>query len=101
MKEIIIEIKRGKFPKKYTAYVKNKKTKKIRKIHFGDQRYEQFKDRTKLKIYSKKNHSNKKRMQNYYKRHSGIKNRTKAIKREKNKSKKYYNAKILSHLYLW
>ena len=62
MREVIIKIKKGKFPKKYTAYVKNKKTKKIRKIHFGDQRYEQFKDRTKLKLYSKKNHSNKKRM---------------------------------------
>lgn len=101
MKEIIIKIEKGKFPKKYTAYVKNKKTKKIRKLHFGDQRYEQFKDRTDLKLYKKQNHLDRKRMKNYYKRHSGTKSKNKAIDREKKKSNRLYTAKILSHLYLW
>ena len=54
MKESIIKMQRGPFPKKYTAIVRNKKTKKTRKIHFGDRRYQQFKDRTKLKLYKKK-----------------------------------------------
>ena len=93
--------KKGPFPKKYTAIVKNKKTKKTRKIHFGDRRYQQYKDRTNLKLYKKKNHNTRKRMQNYFSRHSGTKKRGVAIKKEKGKSRGYFNAKILSHIYLW
>ena len=94
MKENIIKFKKGPFPKKYTAHVKDKKTKKVRKIHFGDVRYQQYKDRTPLKLYANKNHGTRKRMENYFNRHSGEKNRKKAIKKEKKKSKGYYNAKI-------
>ena len=101
MKETIVKFKKGPFPKKYTAIVKNKKTKKTRKIHFGDRRYQQYKDRTNLKLYKKKNHNTRKRMQNYFSRHSGTKKRGKAIKKEKRKSRGKYNAKILSHVYLW
>lgn len=101
MNEKIIKFVKGPFPKKYTAYVKHKKTTKIRKIHFGDKRYQQYKDRTPLKLYKNKNHGTRKRMQNYYSRHSGTKNRKKAIKQEKRKSKGLYTAKILSHEYLW
>ena len=101
MKESIIGFKRGPFPKKYTAIVKHKKNNKTRKIHFGDRRYQQYKDRTKLKLYAHKNHNTRKRMQNYFNRHSGTKIRSKAIKKEKKKSKGHYNAKILSHVYLW
>ncbi len=101
MNEKIIKFTRGPFPKKYTAYVKNKTTHKVRKIHFGDQRYQQYKDRTPLQLYKSKNHGSRKRMQNYYSRHSGIKYRQKAIEKEKIKSKGFYNAKILSHEYLW
>lgn len=101
MKESIIKMQRGPFPKKYTAVVRNKKTKKTRKIHFGDRRYQQYKDRTKLKLYKKKNHGTRRRMQNYFSRHSGTKKRSKAIKKERRKSKGFYNAKILSHEYLW
>jgi len=101
MKESIVKMQRGPFPKKYTAVVRNKKTKKTRKIHFGDRRYQQYKDRTKLKLYKKKNHGTRRRMQNYFSRHSGTKKRGKAIKKERRKSKGFYNAKILSHEYLW
>ena len=51
--------------KKYTAIVRNKITKKERKINFGDNRYENFKDSTPLKLYSSKNHGDKKRRKNY------------------------------------
>ena len=85
MNEKIIKFVKGPFPKKYTAYVKHKKTTKIRKIHFGDKRYQQYKDRTPLKLYKNKNHGTRKRMQNYYSRHSGTKKRGEAIKREKHK----------------
>lgn len=101
MKERILKFSRGPYPKKYTAYIKNKKTKKVRKIHFGDQRYPQYKDRTALGLYTYKNHKTLKRMKNYYSRHSGTKNRGLAVKREINKNNGFYNAKILSHKYLW
>lgn len=101
MNEKIVRFEKGPFPKKYTAYIKNKNTKKIRKLHFGDRRYQQYKDRTPLKLYKSKNHGTRKRMQNYYSRHSGTKSRKTAIDREKKKSKGFYTPKILSHIYLW
>ena len=101
MKERIVKFKKGPFPKKYTAFIKNNKTKKIRKIHFGDRRYQQYKDRTPLKLYKHKDHKTRKRMQNYFSRHSGIKNRGRAIRKERIKANGHYNAKILSHIYLW
>tara|TARA_B100001027_G_C16254693_1_gene326291 strand:+ start:1472 stop:1783 length:312 start_codon:yes stop_codon:yes gene_type:complete len=101
MKEKIVKFERGPFPKKYSAHIVNKKTKKRRILHFGDRRYQQYKDRTPLKLYKSKNHGTRKRMENYFNRHSGEKNRKKAIKKEKKKSNGMYTPKILSHMYLW
>lgn len=101
MQETIIKMERGPQFKKYTAYIRNNKTKRTRKIHFGDNRYEQFKDRTKLGLYTNKNHGDKRRQHNYYNRHSGEPKRKKAIELEKKRSNGIYNAKILSHIYLW
>jgi hypothetical protein len=101
MKETIVKFQKGPGVKKYTATVKNKKTKRTRILHFGDKNYEQFKDRTNLGIYSHKNHGNKRRQENYYNRHSGEKNRKKAIAKEIRNGKGYYTPKILSHKYLW
>lgn len=102
MQEKIIKFEKSNIKgKKYTAYIQNKKTKKIRKIHFGASDYQQYKDRTPLKLYAHKNHNTRKRMENYFNRHSGTKNRKKAIELEKKKSNGYYNPKILSHIYLW
>jgi hypothetical protein len=101
MKEKILRFERGPPGKKYTAIIQDKKTKKIRKLHFGASDYEQFKDRTPLKLYAHKNHNTRKRMQNYFNRHSGTKKRGQAIALEKKKSKGYYTPKILSHIYLW
>ena len=101
MKEKIIKFERGPGKKKYTAYLKNNKTKKRRVLHFGHKDYQQFKDRTPNKLYSSKNHGDKHRQENYYNRHSGEKNRTKAIQKEIRKGKGFYTPKILSHKYLW
>ena len=101
MKEGIVKFERGPNKKKYTAYIENKKTKKIRVLHFGHKDYEQFKDRTKKRLYSKRDHGSRKRQRNYYNRHSGEKNRKKAIEKEKRNSKGYYTPKLLSHIYLW
>ena len=101
MKESIIKFERGPRKKKYTAYVRDKKKKTVRKIHFGHKDYQQYKDRTPLKLYKVRDHGTRKRMQRYFMRHSGVKNRGAAIRKEKRKSDGYYNPKILSHVYLW
>jgi len=101
MKETIVKFEKGPFPKKYTAYIKNKNTKKQRKLHFGDRRYQQYKDRTNIKLYKHKNHNTRKRMKNYYSRHSGTTIRKEAINNEIKKSNGYYTPKILSHKFLW
>lgn len=101
MKESIIKLKIGPYPKKYTAYIHNHKTKKTKTLSFGDARYQQYKDRTKLKYYKKLNHGDRRRMRLYYQRHSGVKTRKKGIEKEKKLSNCYYTPKILSHIYLW
>ena len=102
MKEkIILFEKSTRKGKKYAAKIKNNKTHKIRTINFGAKDYQQFKDRTPLKLYSNQDHGDKQRQKNYYNRFSGTTNRGKAIALEKKKSEGYYNAKILSHEYLW
>ena len=102
MKEKIIYIEVSKRKeKKYMAIVKDLITKKERKIHFGARDYQQFKDSTKLKKYSGKNHGDKERKRRYYLRHSYEENKSDAVKKELKKSDGTYNAKILSHIYLW
>tara|TARA_A100001015_G_C14678647_1_gene589810 strand:- start:66 stop:293 length:228 start_codon:yes stop_codon:yes gene_type:complete len=66
--------------------------------HFGDSRYEQYKDSTGLGIYSHLDHMDKTRRSNYYKRHSGVETKEQAIKKE---MKKGMSPKLLSHIFLW
>ena len=102
MKETIVSIKPSSNPeKKYMALVKNKKTQETRLIHFGASDYEQFKDSTGVGKYTKKNHGDPRRRNNYFTRHSGIGDKKKATIREIKKSGGLYNAKIFSHIYLW
>jgi len=102
MKERIIKFEKSPNKlKKYRAYVSNIKTGKVRMIDFGAKGYEQYKDRTPLQLYASKNHGDITRMRNYFNRHSGTPIRSKAIEKEKLKSGGLYNAKILSHVYLW
>ena len=87
MKEKILKFVKGPSGKKYTSFIQDKKTKKVRTIDFGASDYPQYKDRTPLKLYAYKNHYTRKRMQNYFSRHSGTKKRGQAIKMEKKKQK--------------
>lgn len=101
-KEKIVRIEKPSVKgKKYTAIIKNISTGKERKISYGALGYFQFNDSTPLKLYSSKNHGDEKRRQNYFSRHSGVKNKKEAIDKELKKSGGFYNAKILSHMYLW
>lgn len=74
--------------KKYMAIVRrpNKKDKPI-VVHFGDSRYQQFKDSTPLGLYTHLDHGDFKRRRLYYARH-GIR-------------AKPYSAKWFSHRFLW
>tara|TARA_R110001599_G_C12036745_1_gene640676 strand:+ start:533 stop:793 length:261 start_codon:yes stop_codon:yes gene_type:complete len=68
--------------KKYSVYVM--KGEKKRLIHFGDSRYQQFKD--KLGEYSNLDHNDKMRKKKYYSRHG---------KTNDKNSAKYWSHKIL------
>lgn len=101
MNERLIKIKKSKRKgKKYVAFVRNKEGKE-RTIHFGSVEYAQFKDSSGVGAYTHKDHGDKKRRDNYFSRHSGIKNKSQALKKEIAKSGGKYNAKILSHRFLW
>ena len=83
--------------------VSNQKNKKYsvitpsgKKIHFGDKRYEHYKDTTGLGVYSHLDHNDKERRKRYRRRHSNIllKDGTPAYKNKEQPS--YY-----SYNYLW
>jgi hypothetical protein len=59
---------KGKYPKKYTAIFEHNN--KIKKVSFGDVRYEHYKDRTPIKLYSDLDHLDDKRRMLYHLRHS-------------------------------
>jgi len=103
MREKIIKFYKSEVKgKKYGVIIKDLKTNKTRRLNFGGLGYEQFKDRTPLKLYKKFNHSDKNRQKNYYSRHSkGIGKRSEAINFERRKSNGYYTPKLLSHIFLW
>ena len=99
MVERIVKIMRPTVAKKkYTALVRDSVTKKERKVSFGSRDYSQYRDSTPLKLYSSKNHLDKKRRENYFMRHSGVKTKREALAKEKGKK---ITAKYLSHRYLW
>ena len=60
--------------KKYDAILINIKNYKVKYIPFGDIRYQHYKDQTNLKLYSKLDHNDKKRRNNFRKRFNKLKN---------------------------
>ena len=82
-KELYKPFKSKSVNKKYSVFVM--KDGKKRLIHFGDSRYQQYRD--KIGDYKHLDHNDKKRKDLYYKRHGSSNDRT---------SPKYY-----SHKYLW
>ena len=79
--------------KKYMAKVGKKW------IHFGDNRYGQYRDR--IGLYSDLDHLDRNRRRLYYVRHSGVEKKGEAIHLERMKSGQMWTPKILSHYYLW
>jgi hypothetical protein len=81
----LLGFEKAKYPKKYNAILEENG--KQKKIEFGDQRFQHFKDSTPLKLYSYLDHLDKKRQELYYKRH--------------NKNYPKYSADYFSKKYLW
>ncbi len=76
--------------KKYMIKVNNKH------VHFGDSRYQQYKDQTPLKLYSHLDHKDNVRRELYYNRHSGTETKKEALKKTPKNTAKYF-----SHKFLW
>ena len=64
-------------------------------IHFGDKRYQQYKDTTPLRIYSNLDHLDKKRRYRYRARASKIKNKQGEYTYKNPKYANYYAYKFL------
>lgn len=60
---------RGTGYKKYKVVLTDTKANTKKTIQFGDNRYGQFSDKTPLRLYSHKNHNDRKRKKAYYNRH--------------------------------
>jgi len=77
----------------------NKKNKKLvttvegKRVHFGDSRYGHFKDKT--GIWSKLDHNDKKRKENYLKRARGIKDKDGKLTKDDPSSPNWHSIKIL------
>jgi len=76
---------KGKGVYKMSVYVKNEKTGKPKLIHFGDKRYEDFRQ-----------HKDQKRRKSYLARAKGIKDKEGRLTWKNKNSKNYYSVK-----YLW
>lgn len=90
-----LEWSRGTGYKKYKVKI-YKKGQLINTVQFGDKRYQQFRDKTPLKLYSHLNHLDPKRRNSYRRRAAGIVNKehipTYKIK---------YTPNWFSYNYLW
>lgn len=73
--------------KKYDGMIKNKKTGKVKRVPFGDLRYEHFKDRA-LGLFSHLDHNDPERRRLYKKRHAG-------------ENEKKYSSGYFAWKYLW
>lgn len=78
----------GRKHKKYVAILRNTKTNRLKHVHFGDSRYQHYKDRTKLKHWSHLDHDDPVRLKRFRQRF-------------RNKAKKKYSAAYFAWKYLW
>ena len=92
---------RGIKGKKYTAVIQTHEG-HTRRINFGARGYGQYRDSTGMRLFSYMDHGDPKRRASYFSRHSGgLTDKQSAIEREVALSRGIYNAKILSHHFLW
>ena len=85
-----VKFEKGKGNKKYSAVLRNKKTKREVKVQFGDKNYQQYRDSA-LGLYKSKDHLDKKRRDAYRSRHS----------KEVPSFKDYYSPGFFAYKFLW
>jgi hypothetical protein len=97
-RERVIKIEKSKVKdKKYAALLNTG-----RRVNFGYAPMGQFRDSTPLKLFSHKNHGDRKRQIRYLQRHhGGITKKSKALADEILKSRGKITPKWLSTFYLW
>lgn len=74
--------------KKYAAILKNTETGRNKKVNFGDKRYQHYRDKTGLGLYSHLDHRDPERRRRYRARHAKT-------------MKKKYSASWFAAKYLW
>jgi len=79
--------------KKYSVYVM--KNGKRTLIHFGDKRYQQFRDTTPLRLYKKLDHMDNDRRRRYLQRSRKIRNKKGELTHKDKNSSNYYSIKFL------
>jgi hypothetical protein len=90
-KELYKPFKSNAKNKKYSVYVKENNKPKL--IHFGDKRYEHFKD--KIGEYKTLDHGDKERRDNYLKRAKGIKDKQGKLTYKDKNSANYWAVNFL------
>jgi hypothetical protein len=71
-----IKFQKAKNPlKKYEAIIEDVKTRRRQKVPFGSSIYPQYRDSTGLKLYSRLDHNDEKRRQNYKARHESTRHK--------------------------
>lgn len=80
--------------KKYSVYVLKNGKKTL--IHFGDTRFQQFKDSSHLRLYEKLDHNDNDRRRRYLQRSRKIRNKKGELTHKDINSSNYYSRK-----YLW
>lgn len=101
MRESVLSISRSKRAgKKYVAVVAGPNGNR-RVVHFGAKGYAQFKDSTPLHAYARRDHGDYTRRERYFMRHSGVRNKREAIRKELAASNGRLTPKVLSHRFLW
>ena len=84
-----IKFQKAKDPlKKYEAIIEDVKTRRRQRVPFGSSAFQQYRDSTGLKIYSRLDHNDEKRRQDYLARH------------EKTRHKKW-SPSWFSSVFLW
>lgn len=58
--------------KKYAAILRDKQSNRVSRVHFGDSRYQHYKDTTGLNIYTHLDHLDKVRRSRFRSRHAGF-----------------------------
>lgn len=74
--------------KKYVAVLRNVKTNRLKRVHFGDSRYQHYKDRTRLRHWAHLDHMDRGRLKRFRQRF-------------RNRARKKFSAAYFAWNYLW